>query len=390
MKKGFTLVEMLIVVVVLVTLMTMTFKLSSINGTNSKRNATVAKLQKLENALSGYFAAFGTYPPVKLHGSRNPFLPVGMHGMQDLDAAEDRNVFNWDIDKFRRGESDAEEQRAWRQVKAACKAQPVDCKFPFPKGYDQLVSAHSDMMKVEAQNSSGMDTDRKQVLMAGFDGAGRNIGRFSAYQDKTEWRDLQLFKFGLLSYLLPRYLMMMNADESLYEDFEQWKANNTLPCDPIEGRKFSDWKKVCEKANSTTRNELMHVENIPSQAVCARWLPNLAGAIYTPHTLKLFGVDLREDEDGGFSTTSTEIFSPGSYKQDSSAQQYMLDFCTMRDGWWYDIYYYSPPPYQTYVVWSGGANERTFPPWISRDTLSKQENEHIGAWTEDDIVSMSH
>ena len=65
---------MLIVVVVLVTLMTMTFRLSSLGGDNWRHNKTVARLQRLENCLSGYYAAFGTYPPVALHGYRNPWL----------------------------------------------------------------------------------------------------------------------------------------------------------------------------------------------------------------------------------------------------------------------------------------------------------------------------
>ena len=71
MKKAFTLVELLIVVVVLVTLMAVTFRLSSIGSNQTARNKTVSRLQKLENCLSGYYAAFGTYPPVRLHGSRN-------------------------------------------------------------------------------------------------------------------------------------------------------------------------------------------------------------------------------------------------------------------------------------------------------------------------------
>ena len=57
MKKGFTLIEMLVVVVVLVTLMTMTFRLSSIGSGSSARNATINRMQRLENCLSGYYAA---------------------------------------------------------------------------------------------------------------------------------------------------------------------------------------------------------------------------------------------------------------------------------------------------------------------------------------------
>lgn len=398
MKKAFTLVEMLIVVVVIVTLMTMTFKLSSINGANSKRNKTVSKLQKVENCLSGYYAAFGTYPAVGLHGSRNPFLKVSTHGIQNLDEEENKNIFNWDVNKFKlwvQSDFDGkyyqnEENNAWRQVQAACRSQPVSCKFPFPRNYGELVQAHSEQLMAEAADSGSMSQERKAMFAAGFDdGVTSNLGRFNPYQKESDWRELQLFQFGLISFLLPRYRMMMQSDDTLYDDFAQWKANNDLPCDPIDGGKFRDWKRVCHYAQSTMRTDLKHIDNIPSQAQCARWLPNLAGCVYSPHSLKMYGVDLREEEDGGFST-EMEIYSPGGYDNSSTAQQYVLDFCTIRDGWWNEIFYYSPPPYQTYVVWSAGPNKRTFPPWIARDKLGQKENQCIGAWTEDDIMSMSH
>ena len=39
-------------------------------------------IQKIENCLSGYYAAFGSYPPVTLHGSRNYNLEVNINGIQ--------------------------------------------------------------------------------------------------------------------------------------------------------------------------------------------------------------------------------------------------------------------------------------------------------------------
>jgi len=60
------------------------------------------------------------------------------------------------------------------------------------------------------------------------------------------------------------------------------------------------------------------------------------------------------------------------------------------DGWDNDFFYYSPAPYQSYILWSAGKNGRTFPPWIVREDLNSSVNQCIGAWTEDDILSMSH
>ena len=71
-KSGFTLIELLIVTVVVVSLMAIVFRLSGIAGGATDRQETVSRLQRLENCLSGYYAAFGSYPPVPLQGaSRN-------------------------------------------------------------------------------------------------------------------------------------------------------------------------------------------------------------------------------------------------------------------------------------------------------------------------------
>jgi len=392
---------MLIVVVVLVTLMTMTFRLGSITSENKARNTTITRLQRLENCLSGYYAAFGTYPPVTLHGSRNPWLKVSSHGIQNTDGQVDSSIFGWDVDKFRNWVSSdfaskyyqSKENSAWEQVEAACRVQPVGCSFPFPQKYGPFVEAKAAQMKIVVQEKPNkVKSERRRMqIMSGFDdGASRNIGRFSQYQDKTEWRDLQLFKFGLMSHLLPRYLVMMNSHKSLYRDYAQWEMNNSLPCNALTGEAFRGWDDVCDRATSDNKTDLAEVANIPSQAVCARWIANLAGIVATPHDLKLFGVSLREGDDNSISLGNIEIFTPGGFNNDSTSGQYILDSCSVWDGWNNEFFYYSPAPHQTYTLWSAGPNGRTFPPWISRDELGADGNKCVGAWTEDDIVSMSN
>lgn len=382
---------MLIVVVVLVTLMTMTFRLSSLGGDSARRNQTIARLQRLENCLSGYYAAFGTYPPVSVHGSRNPWLTVSDHGIQNKRGEENRSIWGWDAEKFRAGIGQAEEMKAWEQVEAACRAQPVDCAYPFPDQYGDYIEAKSDQLKQYVSTTSGLSERMKRVLSAGFDdGVTKNIGRFSQYQDKTEWTDLQLFKFGLLSYLLPRYLVMMNSKESLYKDYAQWTAQNSLPCNALTGEPFSGWDEVCRKSTNNDRTELAKVANIPSQAVCARWMANLEGMVNAQHgSLSVFGVNLTSGENT-FAPHSIKILAPGGYDKDSTSGQYLLDSCTVWDGWDQDFFYYSPAPYQNYILWSAGKNGRTFPPWIAREELDSAANKCVGAWIEDDIVSMSH
>ena len=389
---------MLIVVVVLVTLMTITFRLGAVNSASSRRNTTVSRIQRLENCLSGYYAAFGSYPPVAQHGSYNFYLKADSHGIQNLDGEENTGIWGWSATSFRNGslsKADAEAERvAWNQVQAACRTQPVGCAFPFRQEYSDFVAAWSEQLAEEAKDDTSLSQERKAMFLAGFDdGVTQNIGRHARYRNKTDWREIQLFKFGLMSFLLPRYLVMMASDESLYSDYAQWTGNNSMPSDPLTGQTYRSWRKVWDDANKDRdTTDYARVANIPSQAVCARWMPNLENSVYTSRsTLTLFGVDVADDQSTvGFSISSTELHSPGGYDQSSTAGQYVLDFCTVRDGWWEEFYYYSPPPYQTYVLWSSGPNKRTFPPWVSRETLDSTANRCVSAWTEDDIVNMSH
>ena len=381
---------MLIVVTVLVTLMGITFRLGSIGGPSSDRNATVARLQRLENCLSGYYAAFGTYPPVKLHGSRNYKLSVSSHGIQNVDGEEEDLKWNWAASRRSGDTSSQGEMDDWAKVEAACKAQPVDCRFPFPQGYGEFVDAISS--DFQANPPDGISEEKKRVFSSGFDdGVSNNRGRHAANKKEADWREIQLFKFGLMSYLLPRYLVMMNSAEELYEDYNQWTGNNSLPSDPLTGITYSNWKALRDKSNSDKGTDLAHVANIPSQAVCSRWMPNLEGICSGNRKISLFGVSITEGtHELRPGNKDIEIYSPGGFDSDSSSGQYVLDGVTVKDGWEREFYYYSPAPYQTYVIWSAGPNGRTFPPWVARDSLSSQANECIGLWIEDDIVSMSN
>ena len=381
MKRGFTLVEMLIVVVVLVTLMTMTFRLSSLGGDSWRRNQTIARLQRLENCLSGYYAAFGTYPPVKLHGSRNPWVKV-QNGVQGDEDDEDENVFN------------RSETEAWAQVEAACRAQPVACNFPFPRrDYSEFVKAQCEQLQEWAkENQDALKDDPyfKRLIDGGFDdGVSQNPGRHDL--DKTEWRDVQLFSFGLMSYLLPRYLVMItNDNEPLYKS-AQWRSNNTLPRNALDGKEFNGWDDICDKVNGNDKTELAKVSNIASQAVCARWMANLENSVRTPRGhLSVFGINIKDNSHNAFwpERMRTKIHYPRGY--DGGGNPYILDECSVCDGWGNDYFYYSPDPCQSYVLWSSGPNGKTFPPWMDREKLDSTARDIVSRWTKDDIVSMSH
>ena len=390
MRGAFTLVEMLVVVVVMTTLMTMMFKLSNIGGESTARVTTVTRLQKLENCLSGYYAAFGSYPPVKLHGVRDPFIAVNSHGIQEDNRNE--NIFNWTTI------GEQSEYDAWEQVEAACRSQPVACNFPFASEYSDLIRSISDQQKElassqqEGYESLWKSESVRQKFMAGYtEGSASSFGSESS---KSDWRNIQLFRFGLMSYLLPRYLVMMGGDRRYYQTgaFAQWEDSNTLPCDPFTGEQFSSWQIMKDNyVDSDSSSDTARLANIPSQSVCARWMPNLAGICRGNGTVAaLFGVDIFTGEASALNVenASMPIYSPGD--SDSYGDQYVLDSVTVQDGWYNDFYYYSPAPYQKYTLWSAGSNGRTFPPWISRRSFSSKANECVAKWIADDIVHMSN
>lgn len=387
MKKAFTLIELMIVIAVMVVLMGFVFRLMGMGSDSHKRTITVMRMQKLENCLSGYNAAFGSYPPVKLHGTRNINMEVNVHGIQTDNESEPQ----W-----------GNESLAWNQVQAACRAQPVDCRFPFPSEYSKLVQRISEEMARRAESGDDIfksyweNESIKQRLTSRFDdGVTQNIGRHSSNKGKTDWRSIQLFKFGLMSFLLPRYLVMMNGDQVFFKEYAQWTGNNVLPCNPFTGNKFQNWDDVkhLSENSKNNKNDLACLANIPSQAVCARWMPNLAGICKANRNYSLFGINIRDPEEGSelhVENINIQIFSPHGGNSDSTANQYILDGVTIRDGWGSDLYYYSPSPYQRYTLWSAGPNGRTFPPWVSRDGLSGKAKECIAKWTRDDIISLSN
>jgi len=397
MKKAFTLIELLIVIAVVSILMGLVFRLSSLGKDSWRRTLTVTRIQKVENCLSGYHAAFGSYPPVKLHGSRDIYLRVDVHGLQT--GEQNKSLWGWN--KL----GDPYELLAWNQVRAACIAQPVACRFPYPEGYSKLVEMVSQELKQRAESGEEAyeaffkDEAKRRRLVAGFDdGVTQNVGRHSKNRDKKDWRNVQLFKFGLMSFLLPRYLVMMNGDEVFFREYAQWTGNNVIPSDPFTGDSYNKrggWAQVKRDATSTQRSNSARVANIPSQSVCARWMPNLAGVCAVNHDFTLFGIDISGNTEVDMTELDSEnpdieIFTPNTDSDDSTANQYVLDGVSVRDGWGSDLYYYSPAPYQRYQLWSAGPNRRTFPPWISRKLLDANANRGIGMWIVDDIVNMSH
>ena len=385
MRKGFTLIELLIVVVVIATLMGIVFRLAGMGGDSKARAVTIRHIQGLENALSGYYAAFGSYPPVPLHGVRDIYRKTSDEGVQyDDDSEDETGTLNWDY------------------VRAACRSQPVAAEFPYN------AKLMEDYFNAISASSSGKARDG---LM--------DMGRFGG-RDKSQsgWANIQVFKFGVMSFLLPRYAFMMEGPEEAYES-KQWTANNRRGefFDPKDGKPMfsnanwiDDFQRnmgVGQKHGSSTMTDSQRrysnqVMSQPSQAVCARWMQNFAGALTCSSGTSFFGVDVcwngdyaRSAHPDGDYGGGGPVYRPSENSGDGGGegQMYQLNVITMSDGWYNDLYYYSPPPYQSYRVWSAGPNYKTFPPWID---MAKFRRDHpndaatAAKWIEDDIVGMSN
>lgn len=374
MKKAFTLVELLIVVVVIVTLMTIVFKLAGVGDDAADRNKTINRMQRLENCLSGYYAAYGSYPPVKLHGSRDYTVAVDDYGIQDPNESKATpDSGNGTLN--------------WNSVEAACRSQPIAMSFPYHESMKDYIKTYSQL------RAKGDPSKEFEALY--------NNSTISSLGGKSEWSEVQVYKFGVLSYLLPRYLVIMydysgdssskKLDDQLFTEHRQWTDNNQLPPDFDTGMPYTSWSDVNSDANS----DPWKIAAIPSQAACARWLPNLEGIVHTLQRRPIYGVTLYDPDNG---SVPDEIHSVGGYNVKS--QPYALDTLTVRDAFWDDkrqrhpeFYYYSPPPHQSYRLWSSGKNARTFPPWVTNEelsSLSDPDRKTVQEWISDDIVHMSN
>ena len=370
MKKAFTLVELMVVVVVIVTLLAITFRLVSVGEDATARNKTISRMQRLENALSGYFAAFGSYPPVALHASRNVYAKVDQNGVQQ--------------------EGQEEGSLVWGSVDMACRAQPVAACFPFPNTTDvqNYIDAMSQIV-VDRVNSNDSQWKSYKAyshqLGSGFK-ALHDPNQVTGWREKTTWQELKIFKFGVMSFLLPRYAFMTKGvnPEDL-EDCAQWNANNRLSSHPNTGSSFGDWENQLKDARLVRR--------IPSQSVCARWMPNLEKMVFGNTFVRrkrsdFFGVDIFEPGADAIDPDNPKELARNVYVEQDRT---ILDSMTVLDGWGNEFYYYSPPPFQSYRIWSAGANGMTFPPWMPFSALKNDSDRKTAAnWMADDVMYLSN
>ena len=411
MKKGFTLIELLIVTVVIVALMGIMFRLTGIAGSASATETTVYRMQRLENCLSGYYAAFGAYPQVPLQGKTRNIFRKTHEDYMSVQSDDPKDVWPSGI-VFDPGKSSkSDEYRAYQSVEAACRAQPVAASYPPPSHFagdteDSIKRYEAFQAAVNSALSDGVysDSDEKKIrkwARATLEDISSRPGFLNPFTETKSINKLQLFRFGVMSFLLPRFRFMLGcaygsrsgtaeAFNNSIDAFVQWTDNNTLPPRLDSGVSYASWKEFCDVFGS---DDDWQIDLIPSQAACARWMPNLSDDVVSGPRAEFFGIVVspnggngipRIKDAGGFS-----LYFPGGFDSGSDSRGYPLLTYTVRDGWGNDFYYYSPAPYQSYTLWSAGANGYTFPPWVDLEQLNVEQRKNAVMFMSDDIKYMS-
>jgi prepilin-type N-terminal cleavage/methylation domain-containing protein len=324
-KQGFTLIELMIVIAIIAILMATTFKLIAIAQKAKATAVTTARLERLQNALSGYYAAYGMYPAVPLYGNPDP-------GGTDQVNEED-------------GSSVSSGTQASAQ--ASARAQPVAFEYPTPVKMDDKIPLIFLPDNVISVNTA--------------------IGSLSSdLEEGTDWGKYKAFKFGLMSFLLPRVQTVGLPGKGPLEDVfkkAQWMVNN--PSSKVTGA----------GAGATLElNTLLDKQLTAENEAAIRWLPCFDGVLNS-FAGSLSGVNVN----GGSGLMLKK-------RQMTAGPKVALAYSTITDGWGREFFYHSAPPYQSFRIWSAGPDGLTFPPWIpSTDATYKSLKAHT--WLKDDIVS---
>jgi len=326
-NNGFTLIELMIVIAIIGILMGATFKLIGIAADAKARAITTRRLECLQNALSGYYAAYGMYPAVQPY--QNPNLNLIT---QDDDTAEPLST----------GSASA--------ATTCARAQPIAYEYPTPKFLDEPV--------VDSEFR-----DKLQSLLKDPNAISVNKIVDSLDAQKMSWADNKGFKFGLMSFLLPRVAVAgmpntQNGPVTTVFAKGQWKGNNPMSKTEEEGLIVDKLQRQKELEDTASK----------------QWLPHLEG-ILSSFRKEIHGIKIAG---GGLG-----LVKRGKYMQNgdekSSANSVYLAHSTVTDGWGREFFYYSAPPHQSFRIWSAGKDGYTFPPWEALTTQAK-------TWIKDDIV----
>jgi prepilin-type N-terminal cleavage/methylation domain len=166
-----------------------------------------------------------------------------------------------------------------------------------------------------------------------------------------------VYTFGLMSYLFPRFAS--HAENSPYQFVGSSNANgNGLP-DGGQDYKDSDAYVLNQWDNSNNRKGL--VADIPRDVDASRRvLPYIGASLDANGRVADYGNVVKQSGGRIGEDPSPNRLPDGhhgtEHKDASSGKLYRNGYITVLDGWIRPIFYSSPPPYDTYKLWSAGAN----------------------------------
>lgn len=336
--QAFTMVEMMIVLSIIAILMAATFRLMRAASQEKKIAETRAKITRIQNALSGYYAQYGQYPPVPFYTDQSP-----ENVSENLDSGDVIGVNDWEA-----------------RADACARSQPLAYEYPTPSGMKTFIPRQFELWGYKAPNDVWPIDDVIDNIPVG----------------KSDWKDVKLFKFGLLSFLIPRletaYYVQGQPQNKVFTK-EQWLDQNPGTKLPLNSTlSISDFERQVASQRAA-ENE-----------ACAKWLPHLEGLVCGGHTV--LGINLAGSGTKGW-LKARRMGAPISHLV-------AVLTATIVDGWDRELYYWSQPPYLSYRIWSAGPDGKTYPPWIdsgdqTTDYGKADRRKKIAGWTKDDIVGGS-
>ena len=333
-SKGFTLIELMVVIAVIAILSGVTFRLMSAAGLQKQRADTIAKMERIQNALSGYYAVYGMYPPVPFYKGTD-FSTLGSNDMGDPKYGEEAAVL-------------------------LSRTQPFMFGYPYAKELSEYIQ--------ETIRRS------KELSARGVLDPHKALGALTLGSD--DWEKNRVFCFGVMSYLLPRVEMIGRSGGIDRQFFESalWGKNN--------GSSAVGGTGAAQNKLTIMLNKQRVIEN----EACAKWLPNFERMVddLLSGDTEVLGVELRNPAPGNRGDRGL---------MKSGGVFILLQSATMTDGWGEEFFYYSAPPHQSYRLWSAGPNKNTFPPWIPSSEYGSTglgvNADTIRRWISDDLVAGS-
>ena len=238
-RSAFTLIELMVVIAVIGILIAGVFRLLSAAGTGNKRAETIARLERVQNALSGFYAEFGTYPPVPQHCSPDPYVKEEENGSTSPAGTL----------------TEANATRA-----ASC--QPVAFCYPNVRSLDKYIALRWGDSGVYSVNDA--------------------LGPNAANRTESEWSGIRIFQFGLMSYLMPRVELMGG------EELAKVTPDTAMTPD-LNFFSSRQWQKHNAGALAAQRARENHA--------VARWLPNFEKSLVGGPS-DLMGINTCEPETG--------------------------------------------------------------------------------------------